>query len=179
MSTEHGRAAQIGPQRGRDVDLSIGALVGLEDADERARQREARPVQRVDEAGLRALLIGSIMSPFVSLSEHSEAATLDDPVEITFENRYVHFTLEELWYFDQHTGEVLARYSNLRHQHHWALHVEYEPEHVYEISAFADGVEYVHRLNSVNGIHIDANEEVRLVAKSPYREPTMKITVNG
>ena len=129
-------------------------------------------------AGLCTLLIGSITSPFLSLWEDSEAATLDDPVEVTFEDRNIHFTLEELWYFDQHTGEVLARYSNLRHQQHWALHVEYEPEHVFEISAFADGLE-VHRLNSVDSIHIDANKEVRLVVKSPYREPNVKITVNG
>src|SRR6185503_7662535 len=48
---------QIGLQGGRDVDLSIRPLVGLEDADQRARERQARAVQGVNEAGLGALLL--------------------------------------------------------------------------------------------------------------------------
>src|SRR5579862_9117169 len=45
-------AAEIGAERQRHVDAPVGALVGFEDADERARQRQAGAVQGVDEARL-------------------------------------------------------------------------------------------------------------------------------
>src|SRR4030095_5091575 len=61
--TEHGCSVHVGLQRDRHVDAAVGALIILQNRDQRAANGEARTVQRMHKLGLALRVLESRLHP--------------------------------------------------------------------------------------------------------------------
>jgi len=58
-----------------------------------------------------ALIICSLVAPFVASSDASFEATLEEPIDRTFIIRTLYVEMKEIWIIDSSTGEIFGRFG--------------------------------------------------------------------
>ncbi len=78
----------------------IGGTIGIPMSPESALLRRKT---------LRALIIGPLTQPFISNFKSRSSPTVDVPSDIDTTYMYLYMKIEQLWFFDQATGEIFLK----------------------------------------------------------------------
>ncbi len=66
------------------------------------------------EADVRALCIGKLENPYTSLGTMEKEATIDNPMSLTKDKRYIHLRLLEIWFYDLKSGKIIGKVRSKR-----------------------------------------------------------------
>lgn len=86
------------PYRDASGQHYIGVKIAL-------NQNEAKNAKN----DMRVLLIAKLTDPLISVKERYHSATFSSPYNGVFSDRYIHINLNEIWIYNQKTGQIYSK----------------------------------------------------------------------